>query len=338
MFLENALRKYDQSPIPDHHMALLHTWAPFLGRGKPGEFRYLSHTPLRNIRANRTKVPSLRTKSSGLPSQESAKCSQNEHIFFSNQPHIEDKTEHWRLFIVYAQLRTLLAHGAVRLTICYNSLMCVRKLLLCVWLVAVPVHADAPLDSLMQKLQQKYANLNTMKASFTQSYQSKRFSEKLQEGGMVYFKKGGLMKWDYTTPEKKLFVSDGFFYYYYVVQDKQVVKTPVDQKGDQHSPALFLAGRGDFLKDFHATWSDPRPGSHLVRLTPVDPQPDFKYLIVDVDPFSGIVLRLLVVDEYENRTEYTFQQIEENPSLAPNFFSFDPPSGTDVIFQRSGEN
>ena len=193
---------------------------------------------------------------------------------------------------------------------------------------------EIPVAEAVQKLQSKYQDMQTLQANFSQSYQSKRFSGGgITESGVVYLRKGGLMKWEYQTPEKKIFISDGMFYFYYVPQDKQVVKTPVDHQ-TQQSPALFLAGRGNFAKDFTAQWADPRPGSRLIKLTPVKAQPDFEYLIVDVDPARNLVLRLLVVDSYDNRTEYKFTNIRENPPLPPNFFVFNAPPGTDVVFQR----
>ena len=190
------------------------------------------------------------------------------------------------------------------------------------------------MTEVVHQLQAKYQNMQTLQANFSQSYQSKRFSGGgITESGVVYLRKGGLMKWEYQKPERKIFISDGLFYFYYVPQDKQVVKSPVDNQ-TQQSPALFLAGRGNFAKDFTAQWADPRPGSHLIKLTPVKPQPDFEYLIIDVDPARSLVLRLLVVDSYDNRTEYKFTNIRENPPLPSNFFVFNAPPGTDVVFQR----
>jgi len=199
--------------------------------------------------------------------------------------------------------------------------------------MAMTLHANPALDQLVSKLQSKYVSLDGLKASFTQSYQSKRFSDKITEKGIVFFRKGGLMRWEYQEPEKKIFVCDGTHYFYYVVEDKQVIKADADGE-DQRSPALFLAGRGNFVKDFRAEWADQRPGSHLIKLIPVQSQSDFKYMIVDVDPVAGLILRLLVVDAYENRTEYTFQQIQENPKLPEGFFAFQPPKGTEVLYQQ----
>ena len=194
--------------------------------------------------------------------------------------------------------------------------------------------SDLSVTEVVQQLQAKYQNMQTLQANFSQSYQSKRFSGGgITESGVVYMQKGGLMKWEYQKPERKIFLSDGLFYFYYVPQDKQVVKTPVDHQ-TQQSPALFLAGRGNFAKDFTAQWADPRPGSRLIKLTPVKPQPDFEYLIVDLDPARNLIMRLLVVDSYDNRTEYKFTNIRENPALPSNFFVFNAPPGTDVVFQR----
>lgn len=198
---------------------------------------------------------------------------------------------------------------------------------------------EANVQDLVARMQKKYHNMESFKANFTQSYQSKRFSSGgMTEKGVVYLKKGGFMRWEYRDPEKKTFISDGFFYFYYVPQDKQVVKTPVEEKSNEHSPALFLAGRGDFVQDFKASWADPRAGSNLVKLTPVKTQPDFQYLIVQIDTVRDLIQRLLVVDSFENRTEYNFTEIQENPPLQKDFFVFHAPPGTDVIFQsRNGE-
>src|SRR5262245_13339153 len=119
-------------------------------------------------------------------------------------------------------------------------------------IVCGSVHADARLDELVTRMQKRYETLEALKADFTQNYQSKRFSDRLVEKGTVYFRKGGLMKWEYREPEKKIFLSDGHFYLYYVEQDKQLVKVPFQDSDDQRSPALFLAGRGNFQKDFRA--------------------------------------------------------------------------------------
>jgi outer membrane lipoprotein carrier protein len=205
-------------------------------------------------------------------------------------------------------------------------------------LIAVSVQGLSGPEQLLEKAQVKYQSLQSLRASFTQTYRSSRFSRNITEKGMVWFQKGGKMKWEYLEPEKKVFLSDGADYYYYLPEEKQVIKAPMMMRnGEQHSPTLFLAGRGDFMRDFGAQWSSPNPSDHLLKLTPLTPQPDFRYLIVDVAPSTGLILRLTAVDDYDNRTEFTFQSIEENPPLPDHFFAFHAPPGTDVIYQKNGD-
>ena len=60
------------------------------------------------------------------------------------------------------------------------------------------------------------------------------------------------MRWDYTAPETKLFVSDGVKIYSYIPQDKQVIVATVPPDEDAPTPALFLAGKGNLDARLHA--------------------------------------------------------------------------------------
>ena len=64
------------------------------------------------------------------------------------------------------------------------------------------------------------------------------------------------MRWDYTAPEQKLFVSDGVKIYSYIPQDKQVIVAGVPPDDEAATPALFLAGKGNLTRDFTASLVD----------------------------------------------------------------------------------
>ncbi len=66
------------------------------------------------------------------------------------------------------------------------------------------------------------------------------------------------MRWDYTTPEKKLFVSDGRTMFMYFPADKQVMKNPVPQQDEATSAVLFLMGKGDIVRDFVIRYGDTK--------------------------------------------------------------------------------
>ena len=60
------------------------------------------------------------------------------------------------------------------------------------------------------------------------------------------------MRWDYTEPERKQFVSDGTKIYFYIPADKQVIVSPVPADAEATTPALFLAGKGRLTTRLHA--------------------------------------------------------------------------------------
>ena len=72
------------------------------------------------------------------------------------------------------------------------------------------------------------------------------------------------MRWDYTAPEEKLFVSDGVKMYSYLPQDKQVIVIGVPPDDQAATPALFLAGKGNLTRDFTPR-SSMLPAGHAGR-------------------------------------------------------------------------
>ena len=72
-------------------------------------------------------------------------------------------------------------------------------------------------------LQKKYDSVRDFSADFVHNYEGGVLRKKLSERGTVQVKKPGKMRWDYKSPEPKLFVSDGNRIYLYVPADKQVM-------------------------------------------------------------------------------------------------------------------
>ncbi len=85
-------------------------------------------------------------------------------------------------------------------------------------------------------------------------------TRQLTERGRLLVKKPGKMRWDYTAPETKLFVSDGVKMYSYIPQDKQVIVSAVPPDDKATTPTLFLAGKGNLTRDFTPSLADAPAG------------------------------------------------------------------------------
>src|SRR5438876_7472564 len=110
--------------------------------------------------------------------------------------------------------------------------------------------ADPTATELAEALQRKYDAVKDFSADFVHTYQGGVLKKQLTERGTVLIKKPGKMRWDYTAPEKKVFVSDGSKVYFYIPADKQVIVSPVPANAQATTPALFLAGKGRLTSEF----------------------------------------------------------------------------------------
>ena len=156
--------------------------------------------------------------------------------------------------------------------------------------------------------------------------------KQITERGHVLIKKPGLMRWTYSSPEKKEFVSDGHKVYSHIPADKQVIVAPLPPDDQATTPALFLAGKGDIARDFTAAYVDPTvPGTTSLKLTPRRPEPEYEYLILAVDPATLQMRGLTTRDRQGGDSAITFTNLKENQGISDKEFTFRVPRGVDVI-------
>ena len=105
------------------------------------------------------------------------------------------------------------------------------------------------LSSVVDGLQNKYSRLRSLGADFLQTYVGGD-GRIVTERGHVLLKRPGKARWDYTEPEKKVFVSDGRLIYFHVWGEREALSSNVRESRDPQIPFLFLLGRGDLRRDF----------------------------------------------------------------------------------------
>ena len=191
-------------------------------------------------------------------------------------------------------------------------------------------------EALARSLQQRYQGIKDFSADFVHNYRGGVLKTQKQESGKVTVKKPSRMHWTYTTPEKKEFVSDGVKIYSYIPQDKQVIVSNVPPDDQATTPALFLAGKGDIVRDFSASYVDPPiPGTVALKLTPRHSEPDYDYLVVAVDPASLQIRALTTRDKQGGDSTLVFNNLKENQGIPDKEFAFRIPRGVDVITDGS---
>jgi outer membrane lipoprotein carrier protein len=183
-----------------------------------------------------------------------------------------------------------------------------------------------------QAVQQKYDKVRDFTADFTQIYEGGVLKKTSSEKGTVQIKKPGRMRWEYLTPDRKTFVSDGRKVYSYISADKQAILTDVPTEDEATTAVLFLAGKGNLVRDFRVTYANGAgDGTLALRLDPKQKQRDYDWLILGVDARTLQIRSLTAADQQGGRSTFQFSNYRENTGLADSAFDFKIPKGTDVI-------
>jgi len=199
--------------------------------------------------------------------------------------------------------------------------------------------ADSTAPELAAALQRKYDGIKDFSTDFSHAYEGGVLHKRITERGHLLVKKPGKMRWDYSAPETKQFVSDGLKMYSYIPQDKQVIVAAVPPDEDAPTPTLFLAGKGNLTRDFTPSLVDAPAGmpagSRALKLVPKAKQRDYDWLTLVVDRGSLALRGLVTVDAQGGTSSFSFTNLKENVGVADKEFTFTIPRGVDVVTASS---
>lgn len=182
------------------------------------------------------------------------------------------------------------------------------------------------------RLQARYDTIKDFAAGFEHVYQGGVLGRKLTERGTVQVQKPGKMRWEYQSPQKKLFVSDGREMYLYEVAANQVTIFTVPKDDQAATAVLFLAGKGNLTRDFTVSYGEGgSPGTYALRLEPRTPERDYDWLLLIVDRQTLQIRALTAADNQGGRSTFTFSNLRENIGFPDETFTFKIPEGADVV-------
>jgi outer membrane lipoprotein carrier protein len=189
--------------------------------------------------------------------------------------------------------------------------------------------ADIDLPRVLKGIEDRYNQARTLQVQFQQTYELQRRG-RTTESGVLTLRKPGKMRWDYTSPQGKLFLSDGQNIFLYSPNSNRVEKMKAKEADDMRAPLAFLLGKLDFSRDFREyrlrtengrTWITAIPKSEKMPYTQVEflYAPDYR------------IERLKVVGQDQSVMEFAFQQEKINPPLDDKLFRFQMPPGAELV-------
>lgn len=216
--------------------------------------------------------------------------------------------------------------------------------------MATPRGPVTSAKAVVRALELRYARARTLKATFFERYSDGKDAVQ-SESGTVYFSRPGRMRWDYESPEQKLFLVDGTNVWFYVPADRTVSHAKMKESSDWRTPIALLVGKADLSRLCRSIeMVDPastnggksadhplQVGDTLLRCAPRNARDDvtdstgsLREVLLETDAQArlvGVVLR----EAGNIETEFRFGNWEENIPIPEAQFHFVPPLGVTVV-------
>lgn len=190
---------------------------------------------------------------------------------------------------------------------------------------------------IIRAVEATYQQVETIQADFVQVTRSSALGDEQRQRGKLVLKKPRKMRWDFTSPASKLFVTDGATIWIWSPGDNQVI---VYRDFNEAAPGVanLLTDLNRLADQFQVKLvddpSDPQKRLHTIDLWPKE-QAGFKVIRLSLSPKKFLIERVVITDQFDNVTELSFSQVKLNNRVPDADFTFQVPPGAEVINPES---
>jgi len=208
----------------------------------------------------------------------------------------------------------------------------------CALSVAAPiVAADVEprnVQELISAVERVYGSVQSIRADFVQVSRSAAVGDEQRQRGRVILKRPRKMRWEFTSPDTKLFVTDGETMWIWSPADNQVIVYK-DFSGNAEGVASLLSDLQQLDERFEVTLVDEavarQRGVFILDLKPRQGASNFQSLRISLDRRKLMVQNVAITDPLGNVTDLAFTQVRLDGKVSDGDFTFRVPAGAQVI-------
>jgi outer membrane lipoprotein carrier protein len=150
--------------------------------------------------------------------------------------------------------------------------------------------------------------------------------------GRAFFKRPGMMRWEYERPDRQIIITDSDTLWIYRPEDSQVMVGK--------SPSFFAGGKGaSFLSDmklirqkFDISLQEKSEGGyHVLKLLPKEKTLDVSVIYISISAKNFHVARITTHNSYGDETVIELSNTQFKPELDDSMFIFQIPQGVEVL-------
>lgn len=190
-------------------------------------------------------------------------------------------------------------------------------------------------ENILSFVEDKYRKVNDLQARFIQNSYFLGLNQKKASSGKVFFKKPGMMDWQYETPQVQRFLADGNTLSFYQPDLNQITLSEFNNSFSSELPVLFLLGVGE-LKESFDLMSACRTfdGDYLLKLSARSKDANLNEFLLLAAKKDYLPLGARITDVGGNETSIVFYETDVINSIDVEQFKFSPPKGVDIIDNR----
>ena len=216
------------------------------------------------------------------------------------------------------------------------------------FIVSLPAMAAESPEAVAIRLQNHFDAIDSLRFDFTQDTRGQLSGRPKKGSGQAFFiktrkngQKTGKMRWNYSSPDKQVLVSNGVTFSMYFESMQQMIVTPADAL-QQDLTFSFFIGTGNLIEDFTILPADHEESSQdrvsIIKIIPKAKQSQVAAIHLWVTE-NSLIRRIEIRDHFDTLTVLNFSKLSVNTldtndtDLMNHLFQFTPPEGTEIIHQ-----
>lgn len=188
-------------------------------------------------------------------------------------------------------------------------------------------------------IQQRYETLKSFKADFVQELTNVASGEVDQRMGKIWYRQPSQVRWLTEDPEKELLIVGSEYAWNYIEDEKLAIKYNVTSILSSKTILRFISGQANLNEDFivRTQWQGDEQVREkwgkdytVLKLIPHEAEPGLVLAYIGVEPDTGLLRQVMIVDFYGNGNELRLSNVEIDVKLPEEMFQFTPAAGVMV--------
>ncbi len=191
---------------------------------------------------------------------------------------------------------------------------------------------ETGVDRVLAGVGEHYKDVQSLRCTFEQESHYLG-GETFVQRGTLEIRRPAAMRWDYTEPTARQFISDGASLWIYHPDERRAFVMKDLDTAAQARLFGFVIGLEDVRADFEVSLQPDvaRPDQIRLLLVPKEEMPGVQKVWVDVAAADYTIAEVTIEDGVGTRTVTRMTDPIANPDLTDDRFTFTPPEGVEVL-------